>query len=81
MTYDPIQANQPILREIADFCAANAMTKTAFGLGVMNDRAFVTDLENGRQLTQRLMFRLRAVLDGAGADQVAGAVPPKKGAA
>ena len=59
MQYDPVKANEPILAEIAECCARTGITKTAFGEQAMNDKRFVFDLEDGRQMTQRTLHRIR----------------------
>lgn len=49
----------PILSEILDFLAASGMTKTAFGLGALNDSALVFQIEAGRDLRRSTRARIR----------------------
>ena len=67
MQYDPVKANQPLIADIADFCARRGISKWAFGEQVLNDRKFVSDLETGRQVTQKTMHRLREALSAGSA--------------
>ncbi|TPE53058.1 hypothetical protein [Amaricoccus solimangrovi] len=58
MQYDPIQANQELLSDIAAFCEREGMSKWAFGEQAVKDRRLVSDLEKGRELRGKTRARL-----------------------
>lgn len=62
MEFDPIAANEPLLREITRFCDEQGMSPTAFGEAALNDRALVGGLRKGRQLLPGTMHRLRVFM-------------------
>lgn len=49
-----------LLTEIEAFCHRNAMAETAFGLRALNDKGFVRELRNGRDLKLSTVEKVRA---------------------
>lgn len=48
-----------LINEIEAFCAKHEMTEGQFGLGALNDKNFVIDLRNGRDLRMSTLERVR----------------------
>lgn len=73
MDFDPVLQNQALIRDITTWCDRHGVSKTRFGLDVLNDRAFVFDVEKGRQVSPRTLHRVR--------QHLATRPEPEKGAA
>lgn len=63
MPFDPVQANQPLLEEISRFRQQQRLTRSRFGREALNDPALIPELERGRQLSPRSLYRLRSYMD------------------
>ncbi len=50
---------ETLLHDIAVFCAVRGMSKTAFGEKAMNDKAFVWQLEKGRDVLSKTERKVR----------------------
>lgn len=61
MTPEP--AHPQLLAEIAAYCEATGMSRSAFGACAMNDPSFVSDLEAGRECRQRTITRVRRFME------------------
>lgn len=48
-----------LISEIAAFCARHGMSKTRFGLLALNDKAFVGQIEGGRDCLRRTEEKVR----------------------
>lgn len=59
MAFDPVLQNQALIRDITAWCDRHRVSKTRFGLDALNDRAFVFNLEKGRQPSPRTLHKVR----------------------
>lgn len=48
-----------LITEIEAFCTEHDLTEGQFGLGALNDKNFVIDLRNGRDLRMSTLERVR----------------------
>jgi len=60
-TYHP-----DLLAEIAAFCAARGLSKTAFGRDAVGDPNFVMDVESGRECRRATIARVRSFIAAYG---------------
>ena len=51
-----------LISEIKAFLAKNKLSKSAFGLEVMGDYGFVSDIENGRSVQLKTVEKVRAFM-------------------
>jgi hypothetical protein len=55
----PLAPHEALKSEIARFCEANSMTKTALGISALGDPGFVAGLEAGREPRWSTVQRVR----------------------
>ena len=53
-----------LLSEILAFCERHGMAKTTFGLRALNNKAFVSGLEGGRDVLSSTVKRVRSFMAG-----------------
>lgn len=56
-----------LIRQIEAFCADHDLTEGQFGLQVLNDKNFVKQLRQGRDIRLSTAEKVRAFMDGTGA--------------